>query len=87
MLHQRSKVPARTDSAEIGEAALRVAAHRMFDLDHVGTPVGEHRARGRDVGELGNLDDSYPSIGLAGTRTSRDRCPGVYVAYVKLSNS
>jgi hypothetical protein len=32
------------------EAALRVASHGVLDLDHVGTPVGQHRARGWDEG-------------------------------------
>ena len=41
------------------DAALRVAGDGVLDLDHVGTPVGQHRTgRGRE-GELRHLEDAH----------------------------
>jgi len=36
---------------------LRVAGHRMIDLDHVGAPVGERGPGRRNKGPGGDLDD------------------------------
>ena len=43
---------------QTAHAALRVAGHRVLDLDHVGAPVGEHRARRGREGELRHLQDA-----------------------------
>ena len=45
------------EAAHVEEAALGVAADRMFDLDDVGAPVGQDRARRRDERELRDLQD------------------------------
>ena len=47
MLDQRVAVRVELDAAHVDEAALGVAAHRVLDLDDVGAPVGEDRARRR----------------------------------------
>ena len=36
----------------LDEAAHRIAAYRMLDLDHIGTPIGQDRAGGRNEGVL-----------------------------------
>ena len=46
------------EAAHVEEAALRVAAHRMLDLDDVRAPVGEDRAGRRHERELRNLEDA-----------------------------
>ena len=46
------------ESAHVDEAALGVAAHRVLDLDDVGTPVGEDRPRRGHERELGHLEDA-----------------------------
>src|SRR3954453_11263708 len=43
------------------ESAVPVAVHRVFDLDDVGAPVGEERARDGHEHELRQLDDPDPS--------------------------
>ena len=58
MLHQRVPVRVDLDAAHVEEAALGVAADRVLDLDDVGAPVGEDRARRRDERELRQLQDS-----------------------------
>ena len=59
VLDQRVAVRVELDAAHVEEAALGVAAHRMLDLDHVGAPVGEDRARGGHEGELRHFEDPH----------------------------
>ena len=47
------------EASHVDEATLSVAAHRVLDLDDVGAPVGEDRARRRDERELRDLEDPY----------------------------
>ena len=48
------------DAAHVEKAALRIAAHRMLDLDDVRAPVGEDRAGGGHERELRHLEDPNP---------------------------
>ena len=45
------------DAGDLAHAALRIAAHRVFHLDHVRTPFRQHRASGGHEDELGHFDD------------------------------
>ena len=57
MLHQRLERARGGASGAQLESALGVAAHRVFNLDHVGTPVGEHGASRWCEGELRHFED------------------------------
>ena len=46
-------------AADVDEAALRVAAHRMLDLDDVRAPVGQDRAGGGHEGVLRHLEHPH----------------------------
>jgi hypothetical protein len=37
------------------DSALRIAVHRVFDLDDVGAPIGQHGTGRRNEGELRDL--------------------------------
>jgi hypothetical protein len=41
------------------QSPLRVACDRVLDLDHVGAPVGEDRARRRHEGELRDFEHAH----------------------------
>ena len=45
------------------EAALGVARLRVLDFDHVGAPIRQDRAGGRDKRELRNLQDPHAHHG------------------------
>ena len=49
-----------TRSSPAAQAALRVTGHRVLDLDHVGAPVGQHRARRRDEPVHRDLENADP---------------------------
>ena len=49
----------RRQQARGDEAALRIARHRVLDLDHVGAPVGEHAARRRHEPPLRDLENTH----------------------------
>ena len=59
VLDQRVPVRVQLKTAHIDEAALRVSAYGVLDLDHVGAPVGEDGTRGGDERELRNFEDSH----------------------------
>jgi hypothetical protein len=44
--------------ADLAHPALRIAAHRMLDLDHIRAPFGQHRAGAGHEDELRHLDDA-----------------------------
>lgn len=52
MFDERMPVGIELEATHVDEAPLGIAADRMFDLDDVGTPVGENGPRGRDEREL-----------------------------------
>ena len=56
--------PAATPPVPSLQAALRVAGERVLDLDDVGAPVGQHRARRRRERELRDLDHLHALHGL-----------------------
>jgi hypothetical protein len=58
-----NKTPGRGGGAtgDGDQSTLRIAGHRVLDLDDVGTPVGQHRARGRHERELRDLEDAHTS--------------------------
>ncbi len=58
MLDQRMPVRVELEATHVDEAALGVAAHRMFHLDDVCAPVGEDRPRRRHERELCNFEDA-----------------------------
>ena len=58
MFHQRVPVRVELKATHVDEAALRVAAHRMLDLDDVRAPVGEDRPCRRHECELCNFEDA-----------------------------
>ena len=67
--------------AGLPQTALRVAGHRVLDLDHVGTPFGEHRARGRDEAVHRNLENAdafqRPGHATPGTRLVVPSLPSI----------
>jgi len=48
VFHHRIAVALDRDVTEIAQAALGIARPWVFDLDDVGTPVGQHGARSGD---------------------------------------
>ncbi|MBE1536870.1 hypothetical protein H4W34_006703 [Actinomadura algeriensis] len=54
---ERRAVPADVLAEHLDDPALRVALLRVLHLDDVGAPVREDRTGGRDVRELGDLED------------------------------
>jgi hypothetical protein len=59
MFHEWVKRPAgNTPGADL-QPSLCVAGDSVFHLDHVGTPIGEHRTCGRSKGELRDFQNSY----------------------------
>ena len=58
MLDQRMPLGVELEATHVDEAALRVAANGMFDLDDVRAPVGEYRPGRRHERELRNLEDA-----------------------------
>ena len=59
MFDQRVAIRFDLNPAHVDEAALGIAAHRMFDLDHVRAPISEDAARGGDEGELCDFKDAH----------------------------
>ena len=59
VLHQRAALRIDREPLQHLDAALRIAAHRVLDLDDVGTPVGEHCAGRGDEGELRHLEHPH----------------------------
>ena len=45
------------------ETAVRVAGHRVLDLDDLGAPLGQHRARDGHEHVGGDLEDADPANG------------------------
>jgi hypothetical protein len=65
VLDERVPVGIEANHAHVDESALGVAAHRVFDLDDIGTPVRQDRRRCRDEGELRDLQDANALHDLA----------------------
>ena len=47
------------DDPGADQAAQRIAARRMLDLDHVDAPIRQHRAGARNEEPLGDLDQAH----------------------------
>src|SRR5262249_14809011 len=65
LLHHEVDTALGKAEARGGEAALRVAVHRVLDLDHLGAPVAEHRTgRGHEppLRHLEHLDSSERTL-------------------------
>jgi hypothetical protein len=56
MLHQWLKRSHCHPAGPEAQTSLRIAHHRVLDLDDVGTPVGQDGTSSRSEGELGDLD-------------------------------
>ena len=59
MLEQRVTQRIERHATHVEEAALRIAAHRVLDLDDIRAPVGEDRPCGGHEGELGHLQHAH----------------------------
>ena len=60
VLHQRREGAAADRHVHhYAEATLGVARLSVLDFDHVGAPVRQDRAGGRDKGELRHLQDAH----------------------------
>jgi hypothetical protein len=69
LLHHEVDAAGRREEPGGDEPALRVAGHRMLDLDDVRAPVGEHGTAGRHEPPLGDLDhaNAFEHAGHAAT--------------------
>ena len=71
MLHHRIDPAADLEHAELSQAALRVAMHRVLDFDHVRSEVGELHGTERATHDLGEVDDPDAIEGESHARNSR----------------